>query len=31
MPAAGGWGGSNRTLGIQVEGFTDEEVRAAAV
>jgi hypothetical protein len=26
MPAAGGWGGSNRTLGITVEGFTEEEV-----
>ena len=25
-PAAGGWGGSNRTLGIEVEGFTQEEV-----
>ena len=28
-PAAGGWGGSNRTLGIEVEGFTQEEVSAA--
>jgi len=25
-PAAGGWGGSNRTLGIVMEGFTDQEV-----
>ena len=25
-PATGGWGGSNRTLGIVVEGFTEEEV-----
>jgi len=29
-PAAGGWGGSNRTLGIEVEGFNEEEVVRAS-
>jgi hypothetical protein len=30
-PAAGGWGGSNRTLGIVMEGFTDQEVVVPAL
>ena len=29
LPAAGGWGGSGRTLGIKMEGFTDEEIAKA--
>eukprot|EP00961_Rhodomonas_salina_P254526 3439405-Rhodomonas_salina.3 len=29
LPAAGGWGGSNRTLGIEMEGFTEEEIAKA--
>lgn len=29
LPAAGGWGGSNRTLGITMEGFTEEDIAKA--
>ena len=29
LPAAGGWGGSNRTLGIEMEGFTQEDIAKA--
>ena len=29
LPAEGGWGGSNRTLGIKMEGFTDEDIAKA--
>ena len=29
VPAEGGWGGAGRTLGIQMEGFSEEEIARA--